>query len=268
MADASDERFAVLTAARRVWAVAAVHGEAARLEALQEAVGERFERGDRLVYLGNYLGRGEHICATLDALVRFRRLILTLPGMESEDIVYLRGAQEEMWHKLLQLQFAVGPSEVFDWMMTQGVAATLMAYGGNADAARSRFREGALATTRWTSEIRAAMHSHPGHDDLLYALRRAAYTEGGELLFLHAAIDPGRLLTEQGDTLWWGSGYFADIAEPYAGFRRVVRGYDRLHRGPAETAFTASIDAGAGFGGPLMAACFDLEGTRVDAIEV
>ena len=37
------------------------------------------------------------------------------------DIVYLRGQQEEMWHRMLQIQFAPNPKEVLPWMLQQGV---------------------------------------------------------------------------------------------------------------------------------------------------
>ena len=267
MAPASDERFAVLHAARRVWAVAALHGEAGRLENLHRALWARFQPGDRLVYLGNYLGYGPDIPGTLDELLNFRRSLLARPGMEAWDIAYLRGVQEEMWHKLLQVQFATDSRQVFDWMMAQGVDATLAAYGGNQETARARFREGVLATTRWTGELRVAMQHHAGHDDLLHVLRRAAYTSGGELLFVHAGVDPSRPLSEQSDTFWWGSGYFGAISQPFEGFRRVVRGFDRNHGAPEEGPYTASIDGGAGRGGPLIAACYTLEGARADRIE-
>ncbi len=267
MAGNEGEIFASLKGATRVWAVAAIHGEAERLRAVHGAMWERFGRGDRLVYLGNYLGRGPDIPGTLDELLRFRRQVLGLPGAEPEDIVFLRGAQEEMWQKLLQIQFAAEADSVLDWMLAQGVGATLAAYGGNAQAVRSRFREGALAVTRWSGELRANIQAHPGHDDILRALRRAAYTDDGGLLLVHAGVDPHRPLAEQGDTLWWGSGYFDDIGEPYAGFRLIVRGYDRHHQGPRYGEFVASIDGGAGFGGPLLAACFSAAGELVDRIE-
>lgn len=261
----SDQVFAILSAARRVWAVGAVHADAVALGALHEAVWPRFRRGDRLVYLGNLLGIGTDGLGTLDEVLRFRRRILTLPGMEAHDVVFLRGAQEEMWNKLLQIQFATTPAEVFDWMLAQGVGATLAAYGGQEQAARSVFREGPLAITRWTGQLRAAMHAHPGHDELFSALRRASRTAGGELLFVHAGIDPSRPLTEQGDTFWWGSGHFAELDKaPYAGFRRVIRGYDRRHRGIALPSFSATVDGGCGYGGRLTAGCFDLAGEALD----
>ncbi len=267
MTHGDSEIFGVLRSARRVWAVAAIHGEAARLTALHRELIGRFATGDRLVYLGNYLGVGGDIAATLDELLLFRREIFCTPGLEPEDVVFLRGAQEEMWRKLLQLQFAATPRQVFDWMLAQGAEATLRAYGGDPDTARSRFREGVLAITKWTGLLREAVRAHPGHEELLTALRRAAYTEGGELLFVSAGVDPGLPLSDQADTFWWGNSAFSDMTEPFAGFHLVVRGYDRHRRGADIRPPIASIDSGAGFGGRLSAACFDLEGHLLDWID-
>ena len=73
---ASREKFARLREARRIWAVGAIHGEARRLARVHDIIGERFLSGDRLVYLGNYLGHGEDIAATVDELLDFRRRVL------------------------------------------------------------------------------------------------------------------------------------------------------------------------------------------------
>src|SRR5690606_37790686 len=111
--------------ASRIWAVAAIHGEAARLVRLHESLWPRLRAGDRLVYLGNYLGRGPDIPGTVAELLAFRCAVLAKPGGFACDVVFLRGAQEEMWQKLLQLQFASAPREVFSWMLQHGVAETL-----------------------------------------------------------------------------------------------------------------------------------------------
>jgi serine/threonine protein phosphatase 1 len=261
------DKFAVLRRCRRIWAVAAIHGEADRLDALHRALAGRFATGDRLVYLGNYLGRGPAVAATMDRLLAFRRALIAQPGMFASDVAYLRGSQEEMWQKLLQLQFAPNPREVLDWMLAQGVGATLTAYGGNPRAGAQAAREGALSLTKWTNALRAAMQAHPGHYLLMSALRRAAYTDDGGLLFVHAGIDSARPLSAQSDSLWWGMGGFGRLEQPYGSFVRVIRGFDRAHPGIEIGAFTATIDGGCGFGGPLIAACFDPQGQVVDAIE-
>ena len=75
-----DQIFATLRAARRIWAVASIHGEADRLRALHQALGARFLYGDRLVYLGNILGRGARVRETVDEVLAFRRALLAQPG--------------------------------------------------------------------------------------------------------------------------------------------------------------------------------------------
>ncbi len=263
-----NELFATLRRARRVWAVAAIHGEAERVDRLHAELGRRFRPGDRLVYLGNYLGHGKQICDTLDHLLLFRREVLARPGMMACDIVFLRGAQEEMWNKLLQIHLAFSPSEVIEWMLERGVGATIAAYGGDGKSGLSRARGGAAGLARWTAELRAAMHAHPGHDILMAALRRAAFTDDGALSFVHAGVDTSRPLATQGDALWWGGSGFESMTEPFGGFRMVVRGFDRARKGLRLTRVTASLDDGCGFGGLLRAGCFDRAGRLVDVIEI
>ncbi len=259
-------KFATLHNAKRVWAVASIHGEAARLESIHDQIAEHFEPGDRLVYLGNYLGHGKDICTTLDHLLSFRRLLLAQPGMMACHIVFLRGAQEEMWAKLMQIHLALGPAEVLKWMLDRGLEATLAAYGGNAAQGLACARDGAVELSRWTGELRGAMQSHPGHYNVMSALRHAALTHDGSLLFVNAGIEAARPLDTQGDSLWWGDG-FDKITEPYSNFKRVIRGYDRKQRGVRFTDHTASLDGGCGFDGPLQAACFDRTGECLEQIE-
>jgi serine/threonine protein phosphatase 1 len=261
------DKFAILRKCRRVWAVAAIHGEIARLDSLHRELDRRLVGGDRLVYLGNYLGHGADVRATLDQLLAFRRELIARPGMFAADVAYLRGSQEEMWQKLLQLQFAPNPREVFAWMIEHGAGATLAAYGGDIQQGFVCTRDGPLAITRWTSKLRTAMQNQPGHYALMSALRRAAYTDDGALLFVHAGLDADRPLSAQSDSLWWGPGSFARLDRAYGGFIRVVRGFERAHAGIQTSQFTASIDGGCGFGGPLVAACFDNRGEIVDVIE-
>jgi serine/threonine protein phosphatase 1 len=43
------------------------------------------------------------------------------------------------------------------------------------------------------------------------ALRRAAYTDDGALLFVHAGVDPDRPLSAQSDSLWWATTSFMKL---------------------------------------------------------
>jgi len=261
------QRFAVLVARPRIWAVSAIHAEVRRLEAIHDAIQRRLQPRDALVYLGNMIGKGTAVAETLAELLAFRRAFIARHGSFAADLVYLRGSQEEMWQKLLELQFAPNPTEVLGWMLDHGLGPTLAAYGAEAQQGMAAARDGPVALTRWTAAMRQAVNAAPGHANLLTGLRRAAYTSGNELLFVHAGIDPTRPLTAQNDSFWWGGAGFLDLGQPYAGFRKVVRGFDRHHGGVQVTPHAVSLDRGCGTGGPLVCACFDLEGNVVDSFE-
>lgn len=252
--------FVALPRDQRVWAVAAIHGEADRLVALHQHLLADLKADDRIVYLGNYCGRGAKVRETIDELLSFRRQVMAKFGCDGDGLVYLRGQQEEMWQKLLQLQFAPNPPQVLQWMVDQGVDATISAYGGDPRSGFSAAREGILSLTRWTAAMRQAMRRHDGHTALMSTLKHAAYTESETLLFVHAGVDPARPLSAQADSFWWGAPGFATLAEPYNGYRLVVRGFDRRREGTKIGTYTATLDSGCGFGGPLVAACFDADG--------
>ena len=265
--DAVPELFVDLSRARRVWAVAAVHGVADRLAALHDAIGERFESGDRIVYLGDLMGGGD-VAATLAETLRFRRSVLAQPPLYlPEDIVYLRGRQEEMWHKLLQIHFAPKPKDLLRWMLGRGVDATLRAYGGDPAQGFAAADEGMVALTRWTGRLKAAMQATPGHHAWFSGLRRYAHTGPGGILFVHAGLDPARPLADQRDAFWWESGSFARASAGFDGFARIVRGYDPEGGGWAEDGVTLTIDGGCGTGGSLFAACLAPDGTLLDRVE-
>jgi serine/threonine protein phosphatase 1 len=54
---------------------------------------------------------------------------------------------------------------------------------------------------------------------------------------------------------------------PYAPFRRVIRGYDPLHRGAQIHDHAVTVDGGCGFGGKLICAGFDETGEITAVIE-
>jgi serine/threonine protein phosphatase 1 len=244
-----------------------VHAEVDRLRELHRAIEDRLEPGDRVVYCGNIIGRGPDVAATLDEVLAFRNRFLTQARSFVCDIAYLRGSQEEMWQKLMQIQFATDPRGVLTWMLEQGIGPTLDAYGHTEAGARRAASSGAMQMTRWTTGLRQAMQARPGHYQIFSSLRRAAFTEGHELLFVNAGLDPSRPLDSQKDSFWWSSGAFSRIDAPYGGFQRVVRGYAPAHPGLVETPYTVTLDAGAGFGGGILAACLLPSGEIVEKLE-
>ena len=266
----TDIRFTALGAPRRVWAVSAIHGELEKLYALHDAILERMQAGDRIVYLGNYTGYGTQSRETVDEILTFRRLALSQPGVMPTDITYLRGRQEDMWQKLLQLQFVNKPELALTDMLEKGLAATLESYGLRADDGMRACKEGVLALTRWTMKIRDAIRRNPGHDIFLTQQKRAAYTtvDGRHpLLFVHAGIDPMLPLDMQNERLWDSGEDFAAITQAYAPFEKVIRGYDPNHEGVRINCVTASLDGGSGFGGDLVAARMDGQGRMLELLQ-
>lgn len=252
----------------RVWAIGAIRGEADRLRALHGLMAPQLREGDKLVYLGNVVGRGRAVRETVDEVLRFRREFLSIPGNCIGDYALLRGRQEEMLHKLLELQFAVNPRDVLRWMVDQGAGPTIAAYGGDARDGEVATAQGAVAVTRWTQSLRAGLNAAPGHRDFLSSLKHAAYTADGALVFVHAGIEPARPLDAQGDALWWNTAGFETMTAPFFGTERVVRGLDPEHRGVVETDFSLSLDGGCGFGGALHAAAITPGTERIEILSV
>jgi serine/threonine protein phosphatase 1 len=259
-------KFARLWGARRIWAIAPIDSAARCLVRLHDAISERFEGGDRIVYLGNYIGRGEAVLRTVDELLDFRRRVLGRQRGSACDVVFLRGAQEEMWQKLLQLQFAPNPSEVLRWMVEAGMETTVRAYGGDLRQGFAASRDGPRTITRWTGALRDAMNATPGHTALFSALRHAAFTEDRGLLFVHASLDPSRPLAAQGDAFWWGRDDILELATRFEGFGRVVRGMGDHRPGIIEREFAVSLGGGR-HGGPPRAACFGVDGSVLEVVE-
>jgi hypothetical protein len=260
--------FIVLPAQRLTWVVGAIHGNASRLVRLHDRLATRITPRDNLVYLGNFLGGGGHVAATVHEMLLFRRALLAHHLQEDcGEIAFLRGCQEEMWHKLLQMQFAPNPLEVFEWMLTRGIASTIQAYGGDIETGRRAAKRGAVVLSQWTNGLRAGMRALDGHDRLISVLRRAAFTADRSLLLVNAGVDPSRPLSQQGDAFWWGNRSFEAMDAPYEDFAHIVRGFDAHHRGLRVGAHVVSLDGGCGFGGPLLAGCFDGDGSLIETLE-
>jgi serine/threonine protein phosphatase 1 len=263
-----DRRIASLPPADRIWAVAAIHGEAERLRDLHSRMWARMAAGDRVIYLGNMIGWGPAVRAGLDELLAFRRAVIARPGGHVCDVTFLRGRQEVMWQKLLQLQFTPDPVGALRWMLPRGVHATLADYGSDPRTGERAARAGTVALTRWTAQLREAMKANPGHMDLLGRLRSAAVTRDETVLFVNTGLDPEKALGQQGDLFWWhGAGFNALPPSGYGGFQRVVRGFDPGRRGLVQTPGKLSLDAGAGFGGPLASVCLSPDGEVLDRLE-
>jgi serine/threonine protein phosphatase 1 len=256
------ERFSCLQDAARIWVIGSIHGNLTGLKAIHRGIFSHIKRDDKFIYLGNYYGDSDQIIETIDDLLLTRREIMSMPSVYMpEDFIYLRGAKEEMFSKLLQIQFSPNPAEVMDWLLEHGMGKVLSAYGSSAEEARSVSHQGTMAMTKWTGAIRRVIYSHLGHSNLASHLRRAAFTGDGKLLFVHASVDVKRPLTMQKDNFWWDHGTFDMIEQPYSGFSKIIRGYDHQKRGSDfNSLHRITLDGGSGRGGKLEAICISAEG--------
>jgi serine/threonine protein phosphatase 1 len=225
--------------------------------------------------LGNMLGPNGDPARTVDRLLVLRRRLLAARASRTCDLVFLRGAQEEMWHKVLRLQFAMTPLDVLDWMLARGLAATIEAYGAGVAEGRIASRSGPLAIARWTAGLRARQAAHAGHADLLNSLLRAALSADGAVLLSAAGVDATRPLDEQADAFWWSAQ--SDAALEAALMRGADAGWHglaRLVRGTGSAAGAGSDDASdegrvltVTRGGPALVA-LDAAGAVLERIEL
>ncbi|MDR3449970.1 MAG: hypothetical protein P4M15_09560 [Alphaproteobacteria bacterium] len=269
-----NEKFAEMGSPRRIWAVAAIHGDVDRLTTLHDHLATRFAVRDRLVYLGNYLGvESRTNSGVMDELLAFRSALLCKTGVESSDITFLRGPAEEAWQRLLRLQFAPLPHQMLEKLLASGVESYLRLYGVSVSDTRSIARAGSLAITRWTNQLRALQRNAPGHEKLMFTMRRAAFTNAlavdqKRLLLVPASYDASRSLDDQGESLWWTAAPFRVTGRAQATYNRIVRGFDSVNGGADLDDLAVTLDGGCGRGGPLVAACFTPTGKLIDLVVV
>ena len=266
-----NEKFAELGSPRRIWTIAALHGDVDRLATLHDHIAARFQVRDRLVYLGNYMGAfSHHNAAMMDEVLAFRSALLCKPGVEPSDIVYLRGPSEESWQRLLRLQFAPLPHQTLEKLLASGVEAYLRLYGVSVSDTRSIARSGSLTITRWTNHLRALQRNAPGHEKFMFTTRRAAFTNIGSdqkrLLLVPASFDSARSIDDQGESLWWTAAPFRVTGRALASYNRIVRGFDSVNGGADLDDLAVTLDGGCGRGGPLICGSFTSTGKLSELI--
>ena len=84
-------------------------------------------------------------------------------NLKPESIIFLRGAQEEMFSKLLQLQLAPNPTEIVQWMFDHGVNKTIESYGFSEDEVKNIASSGTINISKWTANLNKAVQLNPGH---------------------------------------------------------------------------------------------------------
>tara|TARA_Y100000590_G_C15432062_1_gene905584 strand:- start:10 stop:822 length:813 start_codon:yes stop_codon:yes gene_type:complete len=219
-------KFAELKYAKRIWAIGSIHSCYESFESIKKYILNNFIIGDKLIFLGNVIGFGNFSKETLSSVIDLRNNLLGNFLLKPEDIVFLRGAQEEMFLKLLQLQTAPNPLDIVNWMFEHGVDKTAESYGFNRDEIKNISTQGTLSITKLTLKLTKVLNENPGHKEYFSNICHAAYSYNKKILFVNRGVDISRPLSAQNDCFWWGYQNFSKLTKPYNTFVKIVRGYE------------------------------------------
>ena len=220
-------------AGTRLYAVGDIHGRVDLLRELHQLIhADAYERQaprNVVVYLGDYIDRGDASPAVIDLLLNE-----ALPGFQS---IHLKGNHEESLLRFLE-DIQVGPS----WLLYGG-AETLFAYGIRPPRATSPEFE----LERAQAELRAKL---PDRHRRFMAELRLTHEEG-DYLFAHAGVRPGVPLDQQraDDLLWIRDEFLLSDAE----FGKVIVHGHTISPRPDVQRNRIGIDTGAFASGTLTA---------------
>ena len=221
----TNNKFQELTNTNRIWAVGSLHSSIESFQSIKKYILSNFKKGDKLIFLGNLIGYNNQSKEIITDVLSLRFSLMANFNLEHNDIVFLRGAQEEMFSKLLQLQIAPNPREIIDWIFSHGVDQTLVSYNFEPDQFRNIATQGTIHINKLTSKLNKKISETPGHKEFFSNLKHAAFNSDMEVLFVNRGVDLSRPLSAQNDCFWWGYQNFSLINKPYKTFRRIVRGY-------------------------------------------
>ena len=221
----TDTKFQELTNTDRIWAIGSLHSSIVSFQSIKKYILSNFKNGDKVIFLGNIIGYNNKSKETLTDILNFRFDLMAKFKLDHEDIVFLRGAQEEMFSKLMQLQIAPNPREIIDWMFSHGVDQTLLSYNFEPDQFINIATQGTIQINKLTSKLNKKISETPGHKEYFSYLKHAAFSSSMEVLFVNRGVDLSRPLSAQNDCFWWGYQNFSLINKPYNTFKRIVRGY-------------------------------------------
>ena len=221
----TESNFIEFKNAKRIWAVGSLHSNYESFQSIKSYILKNFNSGDKLIFLGNVIGLGNKAKDTISSILNLRMKLMAIHNLEPEEVVFLRGSQEEMFLKLIQLQIAPNPQDIVNWMFDHGVHKTTQSYGFSREEVENISSQGTISISKWTSKLNSVLSSNPGHKDYFYNLKHAAFSSSKKILFVNRGVDVSRPLSAQNDCFWWGYQNFSKISKPYGTFMRIVRGY-------------------------------------------
>ena len=215
----------------KCYVVGDVHGCLSELASLVESL--PLERGDTLVFLGDYVDRGPDSKGVIDYLA-------ALHGNDEHKTVFLRGNHEDMMLSYMGLSGHHG-----DAFLLNGGLDTLASYGVAAPTASPGAADG--------HRLLAALP--PEHVEFLVRLDPWYFVDG--FLCVHAGINPGRPWDEQiGEELIWIRHEF--IVNPHTLPQTVLFGHTPMREVFFNLPYKIGLDTGLVYGNALS--CLEVTG--------
>ena len=166
--------FVEIKKSNKIWAIGSIHSNLKSFESIKKFILNNFELNDKLIFLGNIIGLGDNSKETLSSAIDLRFKLMSKFKLKPDSIVCLRGAQDEMLTKLLQLQLAPNPSEIIDWMFDHGVNETIKSYGFSELDVKNIASSGTISISKWTANLNKVLQNNPGHTQYFLNLKHAA----------------------------------------------------------------------------------------------
>ncbi|WP_068118248.1 metallophosphoesterase family protein [Tropicimonas marinistellae] len=228
----------------RLYVVGDIHGRFDLLKALMAKLAEdhdslpRDGRKPRLIFLGDYVDRGDRSRDVLEALVHF-----------GDDAIMLKGN-----HEVALLNFLDDPEGNRSWLRFGGLQ-TLASYHvpiPSVNGPRHKLRDTA-----------AQLREHMGrHADFLRTLPLSYLS--GNVLCTHAGVDPSNPMKLDEEAMLWGRSEFVEM-DGVDDFLVVHGHYDAPE--PVVTQRRICLDTGAYYSGRLTAARID-DGVKLISVDV
>lgn len=189
---------------KRIICVGDVHGEITKLQELFNKISLR--KSDKIIFLGDYIDRGENSCAVIDFVINLR---------EKYDVTCIAGNHEMM---AIDTFNRVG-SMAYSWMMNGGYQC-LESYDGE------------CATVEDMFEI---------HGDFFNDLK--LYHEEDKYIFVHGYLDSEKDLEDQNEfSMLWSR---FDQIKPHKSGKIVVCGHTIQRGGVNDMDYKICIDTGS-----------------------
>lgn len=221
-----------------IYAVGDIHGRHDLLDALFEKIVEDSqqmpeERQMKIIFLGDYVDRGDNSKDVLDRLVLVKERL-------ADQTTFLAGN-----HEAALLGFLSDPVKNSNWLEFGG-RQTLVSYG----VAPPKSAESRTELHEVRDRFQQAISDHL---PFLQSLQR--YVQSGDVIFVHAGLDPKLPVDRQtDDALLWGNSSFLE-EEGYPNLRVVHGHYDAYE--PVVTDARICVDTGAYYSGRLTAVRLD-----------